>query len=196
MHECEHTKTKLGTATRILLDHRFSTKAQVCADCDAVLWTGETQARFNQWLGKLFAGNPERFVLQPRFSKRAVKALDALVAEFAGASRGLMMRAMAYVMVEELPNDQRFAADLAGIQELSVYKDLMAGETTHVRVRVNPRQFLDFQTWGQVTDFSPSKVMETAVVSFLALLAEYRRRHADDQTRQITERVSRLVKAA
>lgn len=196
MHDCEHAKTKQGTATRTLLEHTFLTKTKVCADCDAVLWTGETQAKFNRWLGKIYAKNTERFVLQPRLSKRTIKALDLLVAEFAGASRGLLMRAMAYVMVEELPNDERFAADLNGVQNLPALMGLMAGDTTHVRVRVNPRQFLDFQTWGMVTGFTASKVMETAVVNYLALLAEYRHRHADDQTRQITERVGRLLKAA
>lgn len=196
MQECRHNQTKQGTATRSLMEHRFSTSVKVCADCDSVLWTNETQTKFNRWLSKIYSENSERFVLQPRFSKRTIKTLDALVGEFTGASRGLLMRAMSYVMIEDFPKDEQYAFDLNNVSNLPSFKNFVTGPTTHVRVRVNPRQYLDFQTWATVTGFTPSKVLETAVVNYLALLADYRLRHFDDQTRQMTERVVQLLKAA
>lgn len=196
MNECQHTNTTSGKATRSLLDKTFSTGATVCADCGSVLWNDQVQGHFNKWLERLYTKEPDRFVLQPRLSQDAIAALDDLVKDFPGSSRGLFMRAISYVVVEDLPSLEGFAADMQTVETLPSFKELSNGDGKNIRVRVNPRQYLDFETWGKVIDVPPSKVMERAVMTYLTLLTEYRKRHADEQTRLIRDRVVQLLKAA
>ena len=95
MEICEHKKASKKMVSRELFGQAFKGRAEVCADCGAILWDKTSQKQFYTWLSKLdIASNRDKFTVQFFLTEKATLCLEKMVKQFPGSDKTMVLKSI------------------------------------------------------------------------------------------------------
>jgi hypothetical protein len=163
VEDCEHRKHIQGRITREFLGGTFRANGIRCKECDAALWTGETQAKFTEWLGEHYRKARHRFTLHPAMSVRVRDSIAKIQKLYPGHTEASVIKALVVVYLEYVAKDPDLTTTIESMVGSQNYKLLTGGPLSRVSVNFKPSALEAIIAWSTITGFTPARVVEESM---------------------------------
>lgn len=171
MNECEHENLLEKKLEKEFLGKTFEYTAQVCCDCDAIIWTDEVNNSFYNWVSTCdFDRN--KLTVQFKLSKTASDCLDKLLEKFPGTKRTPFIRAVVMVYLDKIAQDSEKSAILEKVTMGSIFTSFTPSERLPLKAEFNPRAMLDIMDWCEALEVTGSQLVEDILCRVVALFYE------------------------
>jgi hypothetical protein len=169
--DCEHGNSKKGKAEKEFQGEIFEYKTNICRDCDASLWTNDTEVEYNHWLEGLQKNSKKRHLFQVQFSltENSIKCLEKLRDRFPGVDLSLLMRALTMVYLEIVGNSEEMTAKIESYVESEDYQTLLIGPKESKKIQFLPNGMREILSVCDLFTIKPSKVIEEAINRMILL---------------------------
>jgi hypothetical protein len=149
---CGHTKTEVTQASKDIAGLIFNYETKRCVKCGSVLWSQNTEAEFQGWLGEQRQNHPDKFVIQKVGLPNSLVAFAADLALKNHSTESAVYQACLslYFVLG--------AARISLAQSIDAIEPGFEGTRVQKKFRVSPKLFVKINSNARLFDLDMNEV--------------------------------------